>query len=148
MKMHCHLRYAVVPNFIILLIRNLMWLYLTQFYVFYQKRVTPKCTAHEQWRFFKVVLYLEMLSPSWATTVPNTMLVSAKAHSCSIGVSSGSISAFVCYCMSHDSQRNLIQWIVSLRKRAYSNIFKFTIKNWRCSDKKFWYFSYFCSKQF
>ena len=34
-----------------------------------------------------------------------------------------------------------------LRKRAYSNILKnFTTKKWKISDKKFWYFSYFCSK--
>ena len=34
--------------------------------------------------------------------------------------------------------------IHSLRKHAYSNIL--TTKNWKFLDKKFWYFSYFCSK--
>ena len=33
-----------------------------------------------------------------------------------------------------------------LRKHAYSNIENFTTKKWNFSDKKFWYFSYFCSK--
>ena len=38
-----------------------------------------------------------------------------------------------------------IKW--SLRKHAYSNILKIlSPKQWIFSDKKFWYFSYFCSK--
>ena len=35
----------------------------------------------------------------------------------------------------------------TLRKHAYSNILKILPpKKWKISDKKFWYFSYFCSK--
>ena len=35
-----------------------------------------------------------------------------------------------------------------LRKHAYSNVLKILPpKNWKFSDKKLWYFSYFCSKQ-
>ena len=38
-------------------------------------------------------------------------------------------------------------WLKSLRKRAYSNILKILPpKKWKFSDKKFWYFSCFCSK--
>ena len=34
-----------------------------------------------------------------------------------------------------------------LRKHAYSNVLKILPpKNWKISDKKFWYFSHFCSK--
>ena len=34
----------------------------------------------------------------------------------------------------------------ALRKHAYSNILKILPKKWKISDKKFWYFSCFCSK--
>ena len=35
----------------------------------------------------------------------------------------------------------------SLRKHAYSNIWRnSTYKNWKFSDKKLWYISYFCSE--
>ena len=33
-----------------------------------------------------------------------------------------------------------------LRKRLFKYTENFTTKNWKFSDKKFWYFSYFCSK--
>ena len=42
----------------------------------------------------------------------------------------------------------LYAFMSSLRKHAYSNILKISQpKTWNFSDKKFWYFSYFCSKQ-
>ena len=36
--------------------------------------------------------------------------------------------------------------IWALRKHAYKYIENFNTKTWKFSDKKFWYFSYFCSK--
>ena len=42
--------------------------------------------------------------------------------------------------------RYMWRW-TSLRKHAYSKFIEnFTNKNWKFSDKKLWYFSYFCSK--
>ena len=70
-----------LPSSTILLTAELILLYLTQSYVFCQQRETRKGTVHAQWTFAKVVLYLEMLSRSWSTTVPDFMLVSGKAQS-------------------------------------------------------------------